>query len=85
MLSHSESGHAVPFLRRTSAVPVNLFVASTTHGPRWSESTSFKPICVVANGEISFMAEYYTIVYMYHFFFIYLFLDGHVHVRVEDK
>ena len=40
VLSHSESGHAVPFLRRTSAVPVNLFTAATTHGPHWSESTS---------------------------------------------
>ena len=29
-LSHSESGHAVPFLQRTSAVRVILLITSTT-------------------------------------------------------
>ena len=28
------------FLQRTSAIPVNLFIASTIHGPQWSESAS---------------------------------------------
>ena len=39
-LSHSESGHAVPFLHRTSVVCVNLFIAATTHGPRRLGSAS---------------------------------------------
>ena len=39
-LSHSESGHAIPFLHRTSVVHVNLFIAATTHGPRRPGSAS---------------------------------------------
>ena len=39
-----------------------------------------KSIHVVANGIIPFFvtAEYYSIVYMYHIFFIYLSVDGHL-------
>ena len=39
-----------------------------------------KSIHFVANGVISFflMTEYYSIVYMYHIFFIHLSVDGHL-------
>ena len=39
-----------------------------------------RSIHVTANGIISFifMAEYYSVVYMYHKFFIHLSIDGHL-------
>ena len=39
-------------------------------------------IHVFENGIISFflMAEYYSIAYMYHIFFIHLYVDGHLYI-----